>query len=401
MTDQNYTTAFTVKQTPDEVFAAINNVRAWWSGDIEGSTDKLGDEFTYRYKDDHYSKQKITGFIPGKKVVWRVLDGSLNFVEDRTEWTGTTIIFDISQNGDNTDVRFTHVGLVPKLECFDACSDAWGSYINGSLRSWITAGRGQPNSKQKGKISRTRLALTIVTVGLIGLGRSVWGQAVGMILEPMPAKLETQFALSALPPALRGQATVYLLDPGRGYQRSREGTSGVACLVERTAWEMADFRNDIYVPLCYDAAGAKAHFKVIMDAAALRAQGMDPAALKAEIEKRYRNKMYRVPEKAGMSYMVAPLQRTVAPPDMKVHTTQMPHVMFYAPGITNEDIGAVPNLGVPASLRYPFIDKQGNVEQSYMIQFVGEAEKAKILADEKALLDDLCTYRDLLCLARQ
>ena len=73
----------------------------------------------------------------------------------------------------------------------------------------------------------------------------------------MPAKLETQFALSALPPALRGQATVYLLDPEKGYQLSRQGTSGVTCLVERTAWELADFRDDIYIPLCYDlCAGA-------------------------------------------------------------------------------------------------------------------------------------------------
>jgi hypothetical protein len=72
-------------------------------------------------------------------------------------------------------------------------------------------------------------------------------QATETSIEQMPAKLETQFALSALPPAMRHQATVYLLDPKKGYQLSRQGTSGVTCLVERTAWEQADFRNDIYV----------------------------------------------------------------------------------------------------------------------------------------------------------
>ena len=72
--------------------------------------------------------------------------------------------------------------------------------------------------------------------------------------------------------------------------------------------------------------------------------------------------------------------------------------MFYAPSIPNEDIGAVPNLSDHSTLLYPFIDKQGNAEQSYMIQFIGQAEKAKILADEKALLRDLCAYRDVLCL---
>ena len=85
MKSQNYTTTFTVDQTPEEAFAAINDVRGWWSGNIEGSTNKLGDEWTYRYKDIHYSKQKITELIPGKKVVWHVLDSYLNFIEDKTE----------------------------------------------------------------------------------------------------------------------------------------------------------------------------------------------------------------------------------------------------------------------------------------------------------------------------
>ncbi len=220
-------------------------------------------------------------------------------------------------------------------------------------------------------------------------------------IEQMPAKLETRFALSAVPPALRDQATVYLLDPKKGYQLSQQGTSGVTCLVERTVWEWTDFRNDIYIPLCYDAVGTKAHLRVIMDTATLRAQGMSPVALKAEIEKRYMNKTYEAPEKAGLSYMVAPVMRALGPPDMKMHTMSMPHLMFYAPNITNQDIGAVPNLSDHSSLLYPFIDKQGNAEQSYMIQLIGEAEKVKILADEKTLLDDLCAYRDVLCLSHK
>ena len=244
---------------------------------------------------------------------------------------------------------------------------------------------------------KIKLVLAVITSSLIGLS-ALSSEATETTIEQMPAELETRFALSALPPALRDRATVYLLDPEKGYQLSRQGTSGVACLVERTVWEWVDFRNDIYIPLCYDAVGTKAHLKVIMDAASLRAQGMSPVALKTEIENRYRNKTYKVPEKAGLSYMVAPVMRAVGPPDMKVHAMSMPHLMFYAPGITNEDIGAVPNLSDFSSLRYPFIDRQGNAEQSYMIQLIGEAEKAKILADEKTLLDDLCAHRDLLCL---
>jgi hypothetical protein len=123
--NQNYTAAFTVDQTPKKAFDAINNVRGWWSGNIEGTTDKLGDVFTYRYEDVHYSKQKITEFVPGKKVVWLVLDSYLNFIKDKTEWNGTKIVFEVSKKGAKTEVRFTHQGLVKEVECYGACSDAW------------------------------------------------------------------------------------------------------------------------------------------------------------------------------------------------------------------------------------------------------------------------------------
>jgi hypothetical protein len=149
MNHQDYTTVFTVDQTPKECFAAINNVRGWWSGQIEGDTDKLGAEWTYRYKDIHRSTQKITELVPGKKVVWHVLDSYLKFVEDKTEWNGTDIVFDISQKDGKTEVRFTHVGLAPAIECFNKCSDAWSSIINGSLQSLITGGKGQPFEKEE------------------------------------------------------------------------------------------------------------------------------------------------------------------------------------------------------------------------------------------------------------
>jgi hypothetical protein len=240
-------------------------------------------------------------------------------------------------------------------------------------------------------------ALAIFAFSLLTFSTSP-SQAMETTIEQMPAGLETRFALSALPPALRDKATVHLLDPKTGYKLSRQGTSGVTCIVQRTVWEMADFRNDIYIPLCYDAVGTKTYLKVIMDAATLRARGMGPAALKAEIDKRWKNKTYTVPEKAGMSYMVAPLHRTISPPDLKVHTISLPHLMPWAPGVTNEDIGAAPDLKDHSTLHWPFIDRQGNDEQSYLIHMVGDAEKAKILAGEKPLIDDLCAYRDVLCL---
>ena len=140
--------AFTVTESPSKVFAAINDVRAWWSGEIDGPTDELGGQFEYRYQDFHRSVQKITELQPGKKIVWHVVDAQLKFVDNQTEWNGTDIVFEITPKGAETELRFTHVGLVPAFQCYGGCSGAWGFYINESLRSLITTGKGTPNSEE-------------------------------------------------------------------------------------------------------------------------------------------------------------------------------------------------------------------------------------------------------------
>ena len=145
---QNYTTTLTVDKTPKEVFASINNVRGWWSQEIEGRTDKLSAEFNYHYEDVHRCKLKITEFEPSKKVVWHVLDNYFDFTKDKREWKNTDIVFEIAKKGNKTEVHFTHVGLMPAYECYSVCSDAWCSYIKSSLRNLITKGKGQPNEKK-------------------------------------------------------------------------------------------------------------------------------------------------------------------------------------------------------------------------------------------------------------
>jgi len=142
MQTQNFTSTILVDLPPTKVFNAINNVREWWTGDlgVEGNTNKLGDEFTYRYADIHYSKQKVKVLIPGKKIVWLVIESNLNFTKVKNEWTGTEIsfeIFDVNGENNQTTVRFTHVGLIPEVECYTDCSKAWSSYINNSLKKFI------------------------------------------------------------------------------------------------------------------------------------------------------------------------------------------------------------------------------------------------------------------------
>ena len=145
MQNQNFTATLLVDQTPEQVYNVINNVQEWWTGEpgVEGNTRQVGEEFTYRFRDIHYSKQKLLELIPDKKIVWLVTESNLNFIKDKSEWTGTQIKFEIfGGNGhrkDNkTEVRFTHEGLTPTIECYKDCSTAWSSYINSSLKKFIT-----------------------------------------------------------------------------------------------------------------------------------------------------------------------------------------------------------------------------------------------------------------------
>lgn len=142
MTANNYTTSIAVNKTAGEVFDAINNVRGWWQGEIEGVTDRLNEVFTYRMEDIHFSTQKIVEFIPDEKVVWEVMDSGLNFLKDKAEWNGTKISFDITAKDKQTEMRFTHQGLVPSIECYDVCSGAWEQIIQKSLFNYITTGKG-------------------------------------------------------------------------------------------------------------------------------------------------------------------------------------------------------------------------------------------------------------------
>ena len=148
MKEQNYTVSITVNAEPKDAFKSINNVTKWWTENLEGSSQKLDDEFTVRFGDVHVSTQKLIEVIPGKKVVWLVTNSNLNFIKDKQEWNGTKISFDISEKDGKTNIRFTHQGLVPEIECFNACSNAWGDYITNSLRNLINTGKGKPTPKE-------------------------------------------------------------------------------------------------------------------------------------------------------------------------------------------------------------------------------------------------------------
>jgi hypothetical protein len=140
MDSQDFTTSILVGNTPAEVFNTILDVRTWWSGlyneSFEGSSEKIGDEFTFFAGGGaHVTKQKLVELVPNKKITWLVSEANLSFMEDTDEWVGTKISFDISGEIGKTRIVFTHKGLVPQFECYDACSSAWTDYIQQQLKN--------------------------------------------------------------------------------------------------------------------------------------------------------------------------------------------------------------------------------------------------------------------------
>ena len=212
-------------------------------------------------------------------------------------------------------------------------------------------------------------------------------------LDQWPRDLEVDFALSALPPHLRSDATVYVLNPAKGYEVAKKGSNGFVCFVSRTEWEWADSRDDHAAPISYDAAGTAAAFQVYLDVAKWRASGKyTPAQVKKMVQDGFRKERYKAPSRAGVSYMLAPMMRTYPAPEpseasKQVVSMHMPHYMFYAPNVKNDEIG-----GKPFS-EHPFIFNPGNGPHGYIIVLAGETERNRIIEDQKGLLKRLADFK--------
>jgi hypothetical protein len=144
MEKSNYHISLIVNARAADVFRQINNVAAWWTDDLKGHTQKLHDEFTVQFGDVHVSTQKIVEFIPGKRVTWLVTHSKLNFIKDKQEWNNTEIRFDLDEKDGKTQIDFTHIGLVPNVECYESCVGGWDYYLKGSLYQLLTKGVGTP-----------------------------------------------------------------------------------------------------------------------------------------------------------------------------------------------------------------------------------------------------------------
>ena len=242
------------------------------------------------------------------------------------------------------------------------------------------------------------IALLIASMGLLLPTKGFCQKPAGWELEKMPADLEHDYALTALPPDLRKGASGYLLDPAKGYYMVKKGTNGFVTFVARTEWEWSEFRQDVIAPMSYDAEGARVIFPVYRDVAAMRSSGKYTALqIRNIVIDRIRKGIYKAP-KAGISYMLAPIMRWyVGGPDkFSVLTMNMPHMMPYEPYLSEEDVSAIPggHSGSPyVGNATPSVLGAKNNPFTYLIIPLGEVETAKIVRENKELLGRLVAYK--------
>ncbi len=134
MKKENFSFSFKTSKSATEVFEMLLDIKQWWFGlyneTITGKSKKINDTFTFKAGDGvHDTTQKLIELEPGKKIVWQITNSNLSFLKEVNEWTDTKIRFDLLKDGDKTKVTFTHEGLVPEIECYDACSSAWNGYL--------------------------------------------------------------------------------------------------------------------------------------------------------------------------------------------------------------------------------------------------------------------------------
>lgn len=147
MKKQDYTATIVVNASAKDVIKSINNVAGWWTENIEGNTQNVHDVFTIYFGDEAFVTFKVVEVIPEKKITWLVIDCYLQWFNNKTEWTNTEIIFEISTDNNEAKINFTHIGLQPQVECYENCVKGWDQYIKGSLFDLINQGKGTPQKK--------------------------------------------------------------------------------------------------------------------------------------------------------------------------------------------------------------------------------------------------------------
>ena len=143
MNNNNFHRTISVNATAAAAMKKISQVNLWWAKNFKGEAEKPGDKFTVRFGETFVDFQ-VSELIPEKKVVWKVTDCNLHWIKAKKEWKGTEVVFEITPGKNSANIDFTHIGLVPGVECYNDCEVGWNGHITGSLVNLINKGKGAP-----------------------------------------------------------------------------------------------------------------------------------------------------------------------------------------------------------------------------------------------------------------
>lgn len=135
----NYQRTISAPVSASAAFHDINQVSGWWAKHVEGYTESLHDVFTVRFGTTWVTFE-VTDMTPYRRIEWLVTDCYLPWLTDTTEWTGTRVVFEISDG----QVTMTHHGLVPQAECYEQCERGWNEHFGESLSRFLTGHVGMP-----------------------------------------------------------------------------------------------------------------------------------------------------------------------------------------------------------------------------------------------------------------
>ena len=140
--NKDFNKSINAKISANEAIKKISNVQEWWGVSFSGSSEKQNDKFVVKMSGDSFFDFTVTELIPGKRIVWLVTDCNMPWYSDKKEWANTKLIFDLDEHNDVTELNFTHEGLTPEVECYKDCASGWTHWIQTSLFSYLTTGKG-------------------------------------------------------------------------------------------------------------------------------------------------------------------------------------------------------------------------------------------------------------------
>jgi len=144
MENKNYNRTIMVNASLEEAMKKISQINLWWRKDFSGIADNLNDKFTVPFGELNgeiaFVDFMISELVPNKKVTWKVLDCNLPWFKDKKEWNNTEVVFILSEENGKTTIDFTHIGLVPEVDCYEACEKGWDGHITRDLVKFMNEG---------------------------------------------------------------------------------------------------------------------------------------------------------------------------------------------------------------------------------------------------------------------